>query len=161
MKRPAIPWRVVLAAAIRQAGGSIPCAETGEPITEKEALNKKTGVQRDHNPPLALRPYDEESGTYEPDANNALFIDIVSYKGHNIRTHKRRGLARGDQTEIAHVKRVSKKHKAHLDRMSDKSKKKEDKKQGKKLRSRPFMTNRDSKWKKPMGGKPAEHRKKS
>lgn len=117
-KRPAIPWRVVLAAAIRQAGGSIPCAETGDPITALDAYQGE--VERDHNPPLSQRKYNDELGEYTPDANDPEHIDLVSKKGHRIRTNQRRGLNRGDQTENAHRKRLVRKEGEHADRMASK-----------------------------------------
>lgn len=115
--RPRIPQSKIIALCIRQAGGSIPCAETGEPITVTEALAGRVHI--DHVPPLSQRGRTEDGG-YIPDANNIAHLDLVSADGHKIRTFERRGLQRGDLTENAHQTRVAEKHAAHLGAMEGK-----------------------------------------
>lgn len=121
-KRPAIPWRVVAIVAARQAeftpdlGYHICCAETGEFIGPDQIDQ----LERDHNPPLILREYDEKTGLYTPDANDPNHIDLVSIEGHKRRTNQRRGLNRGDQTEHAHRRSIRAKEAAHKDAMANK-----------------------------------------
>lgn len=105
MSRPLMPEPIKRAAIFRNMhknGGHLVCEETGERLTEADILNHRIHI--DHNPPLGLR-YRDENG-YHPPANDLSYLDVVSAVGHNIRTHKRRGLYHGDQTQIAKVKRL-------------------------------------------------------
>jgi len=122
IKRPAIPWRVTLAAALdqimRQTGHFLVCPETGAAITPEDCL--AGNVERDHNPPLSQRRYDEKTGDYDPPANDYNYLEILTKEGHAIRTNKLRGLHRGDKTQLKHDRRLNRKEDAHKRAMAAK-----------------------------------------
>lgn len=150
--RPPMPEGVKRAGLIRAMGYGLRCAETGDDISPEDAIAGR--IHFDHNPPLALREYDEATGKYKPDANDILFIDVVSVKGHAIRTHKRRGLNRGDLTQIAHGRRLRKKTELHHARMAAKGGiEAKPERQKQKIKSRGFQTNRNGDFKQKMGGR--------
>lgn len=58
-------------------------------------------VDFDHDPPLALRFFDEETGTYQPDANDPKYIKPLDRAKHRDKTG-------GDLGQIAARKRADK-----------------------------------------------------
>jgi len=82
---------------------------------ERDAALIKAGldpnnVQWDHNPPLAMRSYDEDTGLYDPDENDPRFLVPMSKKDHAAKTHgKNHDVSDGDIHKIAKVKRLRKK----------------------------------------------------
>lgn len=105
-KRPTMPEpvkRAVLYRNLRKHHGRLVCEETGGELTEDDILSRR--LHFDHVPPLALR-YKDDDGNYHPSANDPNHIEICSAVGHIHRTSKRRGLFRGDQTEIAKSRRI-------------------------------------------------------
>lgn len=106
MARPTMPVGVRLAVLyrnMRKHAGRLVCEETGAELTEEDI---RAGlVHIDHVPPLGLR-YKDQEGKYHPDANDLTCLEVCGLVGHRIRTSKRRGLFRGDQTEIAKLRRL-------------------------------------------------------
>lgn len=103
-------------------------------------------VEYHHSPPLGLREYDETTGLYTPDENDAKHIVIMSGQAHKLQTSGRVGLkgsvVDGDTHKIAKAKRGAKKEEEFRRRLLAKEpgapvKKKSKYKWGKqKLRSR-------------------------
>jgi len=144
MSRPLIPEPVKRAAIwlnMARNSGYLLCAETGQGLNEHDLMAAR--VHFDHAPPLKLRarigdnPDDRDPASYRPHANDPAFIDVVSVAGHGTRTNKKRGLYRGDKTQIAKMKRLRGETKPRPKR---------------KIPSRPLATNRNGGWKKPLHG---------
>lgn len=93
--RPHMPLSVKLEAAILQLGLD------------------PNAVDFDHDPALGLRILDEETGRYEPDANDPRFITVRARTrdedGHKAKTFGKGGTSAGsDIHRIAKIKRLSK-----------------------------------------------------
>lgn len=72
----------------------------------------QSGIDWDHNPPLALRRVDPETGLLIPDANDPRFIQPLRKDGHETKTfgpggEKRVTTAGGDIHAIAKAKRLA------------------------------------------------------
>lgn len=67
-------------------------------------------VEWHHEPPLALRPFDEASETYTPDANDPRHIIPMATQAHKARTPK-------DITAAAKTARVTKREQEFRDRL--------------------------------------------
>jgi len=155
MTRPHMPGRIKLAVLflnMAQNGGVLLCDEFKRPITFSEICDGE--IHFDHTPPLKLRFFNKETQKYEPHANDPDFIKVTSVEGHSFRTNKKRGLYHGDQTQIAHNRRLQENCADHNAAMLAKARgeKIERKKKGRKVKSRGFQTNKDGKWKKPLHG---------
>ena len=97
MKRPHIPLKVKLEAALYQLG-----------------LDLKT-AELHHTPPLAMRIQEHHTGLYHPDANDPRCMVWLSKSAHALQTTGRRGTSKlskrgGDISEIAKTKRLEKKY---------------------------------------------------
>lgn len=77
-KRPTMSAVAKLQSVLNQRGQ---CAETGV------RLEQVKDCRFDHRPALWERKFDTETGDTIPPANDPAFIDVVSIKGHDIRTH--------------------------------------------------------------------------
>ncbi len=76
-------------------------------FTEEEIAG---GIDWNHNPPLALRFVDPETGRLVPDANDPRHIEPLRRDDHHIRTFGRPATtAGGDIHAIAHTRRLGKK----------------------------------------------------
>jgi hypothetical protein len=120
VKRPTMPEPVKRAAIFRNMhknGGHLICEETKAVLTEEDLLNRRVHI--DHDPPLELRARDD-NGNHYPAANDLDYLEVVSAIGHLYRTSKRRGLFRGDQTEIARSRKVRLSVAEHKARMAAK-----------------------------------------
>lgn len=112
--RPSIPNRVKFEVWSRQKGLCRDCRGPHE--------NPRIGyVEFDHRPPLSIRTYTVEDG-YTPPANDPDYIDMLCAPCHSRRTFGPGGERRittrgGDIGELAHTKRINKKHREHLERM--------------------------------------------
>lgn len=153
-RRPIMPEPIKRAAIYRNMkknGGRLICAETGDELSEADILNRRIHV--DHRPSLALR-YRNEFGGYEPAANDLDHLDVVSAHGHIFRTAKRRGLFRGDQTEIAHSRAMRRKQAEHEAVMAAKARGEPKPRDPfkRKIKSRPVPGSKASGWKKPVRG---------
>jgi hypothetical protein len=152
--RPIMPEPVKRAALyrnMRKNGGKLICEETKDELTEDDILSRRIHI--DHSPPLELRARDE-FGHHKPAPNDLNHLEVVSAVGHIRRTSKRRGLYRGDQTEIAHSRKLRAGMDDHRARMDAKAGIAEIPKQRHKpkLRSRPVPGSKASGWKKPLRG---------
>jgi hypothetical protein len=94
-RRKAIPWRVKCEAAL---------AKIGLTIAE---------VEFHHDPPLALRLWDDDAGDTVPPANDPKHIRVLLVAEHRVITTGRRGesdlsiTGNGDVSRIAKVKRLT------------------------------------------------------
>lgn len=134
--RKAIPDRVKLIAALRRMGLTI------------------EQVQFDHNPALALRPINPETGDTIPPANDPEHIDLLLITEHKSKTfgkggEKRVTTAGSDIHAIARMKRLEEQHEEARRRMLAKATGDEPeqpkKKPGRKWGSRPFPKRRKDK----------------
>lgn len=94
MKRKSIPDRVKLLAALKRQGLTI------------------ERVQFDHQPPLALRPINPETGDTIPPANDPDHIFMLTVEEHHTKTfgrggEKRTSTADGDIHKIRKAERIS------------------------------------------------------
>jgi hypothetical protein len=103
---------------MQRNGGRLVCEETGRELTLDDILGRRVHI--DHAPPLALRDRDAE-GAFRPEANDPRFLEVVHAVGHLHRTSKRRGLFRGDLTEIARSRKVRMKNAEFAARMREKA----------------------------------------
>jgi hypothetical protein len=121
MRRPKMPPAVRIAVVFKNMqrnSGRLICEETGHVFSIDDILGGRLHI--DHNPALALRDRDSEGG-YIPDANDTGFLEVCNAVGHIYRTSKRKGLFRGDQTEIAHSRKVRLKNAEFAARMREKA----------------------------------------
>lgn len=131
MARPYMPEAIKRAAIVHNMErneGKLICAETGMQISSIDVGTGK--IAFDHSPALALRrripgingeePDDTDASSYEPHANDPRYLDVVLVEGHAYRTNKKRGLNRGDQTQIAHGRKVRSSMQKHRDAMAAK-----------------------------------------
>jgi len=66
-------------------------------------------VEWDHNPPLALRRIDEETGEYIPAENDPRYIQPLSKEAHKRKTNGTKSTSYGsDKHEISKARRIAK-----------------------------------------------------
>lgn len=90
MKRPHMPLRIKLAAALHALGLD------------------PDDVQFDHSPALGMRPINPETGDTEPPANDWHFIVPLAGASHKAKTFGDHRPLSGDVSQIAKTKRVDK-----------------------------------------------------
>lgn len=78
-----------------------------------------TAVEWDHDPALGLRPYDEATGTYTPDANDPRHIVPRSREAHAVKTNGNHVPLSGDKSKIAKATRLTAKTEAFRARLAD------------------------------------------
>lgn len=99
----------------------------GDRVTELEA------VDFDHDPPIQLRVWNEETQDTEPPANDPEYIFPRAREAHREKT------AKVDVPRIAKTKRLARKQTEHVERMTGEKEKKATRwPKGKKIPSRPF-----------------------
>lgn len=135
--RPHIGMRVRLEVVLEQDGRCPKCGER---------LGKLDGLQFDHTPPLAMRPWCEATGDTIPPASDPKHIQAIHVDCHAIKTSGRRTKARaeGDQTEIARTQRLADEQAAFRARLLAKAPGEKRARKGT-IRSRGFNTNRKGK----------------
>ncbi len=60
----------------------------------------------DHQPPLAMRDYDEATGLYDPDENDPRYMVPLSPKDHAIKTHGGEAKATTADTDIGKIAKM-------------------------------------------------------
>ncbi len=69
----------------------------------------------DHQPPLAMRDYDEATGLYDPDENDSRYMVPLSPEANATKTYgKKHDVSDGDIHKIAKAKRLRQRHYALL-----------------------------------------------
>jgi hypothetical protein len=101
--RKQIPLGVKLAVALRALGV------------------KESDIDWSHEPALQLRAINEAGTDYDPPQHDPDYLFIRKRAEHDAITFKDNGTGRGDITEIAHVKRRTRKHVEHEARMNAKA----------------------------------------
>ena len=98
LPRPHIPLNVRLSVAARQLGFVLPAqllqlSKRNRLAQMLQQLFGNAPRQPDHEPALCLRPFDEATGKYEPDANDPnclIYRDAAAHKIKTSRARKRR-----------------------------------------------------------------------
>ena len=101
VKRKSIPLSVKLDAALLALG-----------------LDPKA-VDWHHEPPLAMRPFNPETGDTQPPQNDPRHIVPLARADHKARTIGNHGPLSGDVSKIAKLKRIERKRQAHLSALAD------------------------------------------
>ena len=141
---PQIPVRVKLAVAIAAAPpGSIKCAETQEIITPEHALNGD--IRFDHRPDYESRPVDPETLKRIPPANDPDAIDLVTRKGHDIRSFGKGGEKRATTLNSDAHKRAKSRRLQETSGLAEPTRKFK-----RNWPKRGFRTNKDGGFKKPF-----------
>lgn len=101
--RPHVPVRVRVAVAARQLAERGTAFAFAEDLTASERLVLLLWLlfqdeprHLDHDPPLMLRPFDEETGLYTPDANDPDHLVYRTKEDHRLKT-----LVRGDGAQLS------------------------------------------------------------
>src|SRR5579872_152370 len=99
--RPKIPDRTKVDIVIRQSGKcSCGC---------RKRLASLDNTEFDHDPPLALRPWNEDRSDRVPPANDPEHITAMRFECHKLKTNGPRGphtCLDGDKHAIAHTNRA-------------------------------------------------------
>lgn len=114
-------------------------------------------IEWDHNPPLAMRAIDPETGDFIPHQHDPEFLEPMLPEQHAEKTHGKKGVAgSGDISRISKAKRLAEQEEEFRRRLMAK-REGEKPREEKRRESRPMPGSKASGWRRPMR-KPPERR---
>ena len=123
----------------------------GEPLSDRPKA-----THYDHHPALGLRRYNPATKTYTPGANDPRFIQALLEACHHKKTFGSGATCvDGDSHKIPKARRVSQGHDDHHEAMRQKQTRDGKDKSPVRMKSRPFQTNKGSKYMRPIGSRKA------